>query len=67
MKEDTLQDTSIEITQPVTEQLLNHNKKEKKKIVMNVANTQYSVVRKVAKKVFRFKLSYAVSSDWDIF
>jgi len=64
-------DPSIEITQTqsVIQQCFCEAKKEKKKnrIVMNVMNTQYNVVRKVAKKVFHFKLSYAISNDWDIF
>eukprot|EP00826_Nyctotherus_ovalis_P010439 TRINITY_DN1274_c0_g2_i1.p1 TRINITY_DN1274_c0_g2~~TRINITY_DN1274_c0_g2_i1.p1 ORF type:complete len:566 (-),score=128.68 TRINITY_DN1274_c0_g2_i1:285-1982(-) len=57
--------------QPVAEHtpLVHPNKKVKKKknkLMMNVASTQYSIVKKVAKKLFHFKLSYSPSSDWDI-
>jgi len=48
------------------------NKKARKpaktRIIMNVSDTQYDVVRYVGKKIFNWKLSYnGDSTDWDMF
>ena len=38
------------------------------KIICNVSSTKYEVVRHVAKKIFKWKLSYEEESDeWDVF
>ena len=38
------------------------------KIICNVSNTKYEIVRHVAKKMFHWKLSYdEESDDWDVF
>jgi len=40
--------------------------KKKPKLIINVLNTQYSIVKEVAKKIFRFKLSLNPNSEWDL-
>lgn len=41
--------------------------RKKPKLIINILNTQYSVVREVAKKEFRFKASLNAGSEWDLF
>ncbi len=41
-------------------------KVNKKRLVMNVAQTKYYVVRYVAKKIYKMKLTHNDDEDWDI-
>lgn len=36
------------------------------KLVLNVAETQYPVVKAVGKKMFKWRLSHDPEEDWDI-
>ena len=38
----------------------------KKKLIMNIAQTKYYVVRYVAKNIFKMKLTHSDEEDWDI-
>ncbi len=40
---------------------------KKKRLIMNVSSTKYSVVRYVAKSVYKMKLTCSDEEDWDIF
>lgn len=40
--------------------------KKKRRMVMNVTNTKYGVVKHVGKKVMNFKLSNDLDEPWDI-
>lgn len=51
--------------------ILSEGKKKKKKVnkkrlVMNVAQTKYYVVRYVAKNIYKMKLTTNEEEDWDI-
>ena len=41
-------------------------KKNKKRLIMNIAYTKYYVVRYVAKNIFHMKLTHNDDEDWDI-
>lgn len=41
-------------------------KVNKKRLVMNVSQTKYYVVRYVARKIYKMKLSHNDEEDWDI-
>jgi hypothetical protein len=41
-------------------------KKKSKRLVMNVAQTKYQVVRYVAKNIYKMRLTYNDDEDWDI-
>ena len=38
----------------------------KKRLIMNVSQTKYYVVRYVAKKIYKMKLTHNDEEDWDI-
>ena len=40
---------------------------KKPKIIVNVLNTEYDIVKEVMKKNFRFKLSMEIEGEWDLF
>lgn len=55
--------------QSVKEPAKNHKKNRKRnpKVVFNVSDTKYDVVKYVGKELFNWKLSYESDGDWDVF